>query len=550
MNSGESWRSYARRFRPHAWSVGWAVVAAAAQTALAAPVVLLVKYLFDRALPARDVGGLAAAAGAIAGLSLGGAALSLWSRRKTLEATKSVVSEYRAELLERVQQAPRAWHDKSARAELHDQLVQDTERVDVMSNALLSELLPAAASGAALLALLAWVSPPLGALLVVCGLLNYGANRAVAARLKRSADQFREAFGAFSAGVLFLAEKLELIRIQTAEEPARKRRKEEIEQLRRASTRFAWLDTLYGLMQANLALLAALAVLVGGGVLAMRGRISIGELIAFYAGLGLLRSATHAALAAIPRVTMGLRALAGLEELMRKPAEPPYRGKATCGFDGRVELEGVDFGYGERLVLRNVSGWIEPGRVTALAGPNGCGKTTVARLVLGYYRPGAGRVRASGQPYEEIEMEELRRQMGVVPQEALLFSGTVRENLTFGMTSASERSIEEALEFAAARAWLRSLAGGLEARIGEDGLQLSGGQRQRLMLARAWLRRPKLLILDEPGNHLDPAALSEVLGNLATARSRPAVLLISHDEELIRRSDRIWRLPGLEVAHG
>ena len=549
MTDRDAWRSYARRYRPHTWTVVWAGVAATAQTAVAAPIVLLVRFIFDRALPARDFGALAASAAGIAALSLAGSAVSLWSRRRTLDATKRVVAAYREELLDRVQQAPRAWHDGTARAALYDRLVQDTERVDVMSNATLSEFLPSVTAGTALLALLAWLSPSLGALLAVCGAAVYLANRAVAGRLRRSADSFRGAFAALSAGALFLVEKLDLIRMQTAEDVESERRRGEIERLRTASAAFAWLDTVYSLTQSNLALLSVLAVLLAGGALAMAGRMSLGALLAFYAGLSLLRSATHAAFAAVPRIAIGLRALAGLEELLHLPAVPPYTGRKACCFDGEVEFRDVEFGYTSHLVLRGLSGRIERGGVTALAGPNGCGKSTVARLVLGFYRPRAGLLLASGAPYDKIDLERLRREIGVVPQEPQFFPGTVRENLVYGTADVTAARIEEALEFAAARDWLDALPGGLGARIGEDGLWLSGGQRQRLVLARAWLRRPKLLILDEPGNHLDALGLQDVLRNLAAAPRRPAVLLISHDEELVSRADHVWRLSAMELRH-
>ncbi|MFN7999122.1 MAG: ABC transporter ATP-binding protein [Bryobacteraceae bacterium] len=549
MTDRDSWCSYARRYRPHTWTVVWAIAAAALQTAFAAPMVLLVRFLFDRALPHRDFGALAASAAGIAALSLAGSGVSLWSRRRTLEATKHVVAGYREELLDRVQQAPRAWHDGTARAALHDRLVQDTERVDVMSNAILSEFLPSAAAALALFALLAWLSPPLGALLLACGGAVYLANRAVAGRLRRSADNFREAFAALSAGALFLIEKLDLIRIHTAEKVESARRKGEIDSLRTASAAFAWLDAVFSLTQSNLALLSALAVLVAGGALAMAGRMSVGALLAFYAGLGLLRGVTHSALASIPRIAIGLRALAGLEDLLHQPMPQPYTGRAACRFDGTVEFHAVDFGYTDRLVLSGLSGSIEPGCVTALAGPNGCGKSTVARLVLGFYRPRAGRLLASGTPYDQIDMPGLRREIAIVPQEPQFFPGTVRQNLVYGVAEPTPSRIEEALEFAAAREWLDSLPERLETRIGEDGLWLSGGQRQRLVLARAWLRRPKLLILDEPGNHLDALALQEVFRNLAAAPHCPAVLLITHDEELVNRADRIWRLRALEFHH-
>ncbi|RME32466.1 MAG: ATP-binding cassette domain-containing protein, partial [Gammaproteobacteria bacterium] len=208
-----------------------------------------------------------------------------------------------------------------------------------------------------------------------------------------------------------------------------------------------------------------------------------------------------------------------------------------------VSLEQVSFGYDpQRPLLRDADLVIPAGSFTGLIGPSGAGKTTVADLIAGLQRPDRGRVLIDGRPLEEYDIHGWRSRIGYVPQELILFHDTVRRNITLGDPALDDGRIWQALEEAGAREFVEGLASGLDTVIGERGIRLSGGQRQRLAIARALVRRPRLLILDEATTALDPATEAAVCRTLRALAPAVTVLAISHQPRLVESADRLYRI--------
>ncbi len=178
------------------------------------------------------------------------------------------------------------------------------------------------------------------------------------------------------------------------------------------------------------------------------------------------------------------------------------------------------------------------GTRVALVGPNGAGKSTVVQLILGNLRPEAGRIYADGNSYEEIDLVRLRRAIGVVMQEPMLFSGTILENITYGCPDADADEVARAARLSTADSFIQRFPNGYQTVVGEHGFLLSGGERQRIALARAFLRRPKLLILDEHTNHLDAQSVSDLFQNLHELDDAPSIRVISHDATVVRWWER------------
>lgn len=207
---------------------------------------------------------------------------------------------------------------------------------------------------------------------------------------------------------------------------------------------------------------------------------------------------------------------------------------------GEIRFEKVTFAYeAERPVLKDLDLQISPGQVVALVGPSGAGKTTIAGLVPRLYDVQAGRVLVDDRDVRDFKQESLRSFMGFVPQETMLFAGTVRDNIAFARPEASEQEIRAAAQAANATGFIEALPEGYDTQVGEMGVRLSGGQQQRIAIARALLRNPRILILDEATSSLDQASEQVVHQALNTLLQGRTALIIAHRLSTVQNADRI-----------
>ena len=210
-------------------------------------------------------------------------------------------------------------------------------------------------------------------------------------------------------------------------------------------------------------------------------------------------------------------------------------------------MRDVHFAYDETPVLRGVSLEVPAGSFTALYGPSGVGKTTIADLMIGLHLPVSGIIEVDGVPLEHIDRKAWRRNIGYVPQEIFLFHDTIYRNVTLGDESLDRERVQAALRAAGAWEFVKARPGGLDEVIGEAGSMLSGGQRQRISIARALVHRPALLILDEPTAALDPATEQEILTTLHTLGRSVTILAISHQPALRDAAERVYYLQDGQV---
>ncbi len=232
------------------------------------------------------------------------------------------------------------------------------------------------------------------------------------------------------------------------------------------------------------------------------------------------------------------------ELLAEQPEAVPLAdaGGSAKRLRGDIVFEGVSFRYPSRpeiAVLRDVSLTAEPGQRVALVGPSGAGKSTIVSLLMRFYEPEQGRILIDGREAREYGLHELRGQMAIVPQDVLLFGGSIAENIAYGRPGAGEADIIEAARQANADEFICSFPDGYQTRVGERGVQLSGGQRQRVAIARAILRDPAILILDEATSSLDSASESLVLQALERLMQGRTSLIIAHRLSTVRGADRI-----------
>ena len=301
-------------------------------------------------------------------------------------------------------------------------------------------------------------------------------------------------------------------------------------------------------------------VLWSGASLLQSGRISIGEMTRFVLYTAFVAGAMGQFAELYSQVQKAVGASHRVRELLLEQPEFAIDTAATSSPPGQTHLRGevefseVRFRYPSRPeieVIKGISFSVQPGEKIALVGPSGSGKSTIISLLLRFYDPDTGELRLDGRPAREYPLAWLRNQMSIVPQEALLFGGTIYENIAYGRPGASEAEIMEAARQAHAHEFIAPFPQGYQTLVGERGVKLSGGQRQRVAIARAILKNPAILILDEATSSLDSE--SERLVQLALDRlmENRTTFMIAHRLATVRRADRILVIrDGLLVESG
>ena len=316
-------------------------------------------------------------------------------------------------------------------------------------------------------------------------------------------------------------------------------------------------NQLMSLLTPTVEFLAALAVTVivwFGGYEVVNGVITDGALVAF------LTYAVNLAnpVKRISRVYGAIqKAMAGADRvfaIMDMPETIVNRpgAKALPPVRGEVVFDDVTFAYEEgKEALSHVSFSAAPGQMIAFVGPSGAGKSTIANLIPRFYDVSAGAIRIDGHDVRDVTMESLRAQIGIVPQETMLFSATVRENIRYGRLDATEEEILQAAKDANAHEFIMALPEGYETKIGERGLNLSGGQRQRIAIARAILKDPRILILDEATSALDTESEKVVQAALDRLMIGRTSFVIAHRLSTVFNADQIYVIEGGRIhEHG
>jgi ABC-type multidrug transport system fused ATPase/permease subunit len=384
--------------------------------------------------------------------------------------------------------------------------------------------------------------PLLAAASVVFRIVSHGAYRAT-----------RERIAAVTA---YLQETLSGVRVVRSfgQEPRHAAAMTELNEANReANMKTVYLNASYFPAVELLSAVAVAAILLYGGSQTIDGAIQIGVIVAFVGYLQVFFEPIQQLSQLYTTYQQGMAALDKIFDLLdTRPDMVDAPGAIDPGtLRGEIEMEGVWFSYADEegdWALADVDLHVPPGQTLALVGATGAGKSTFAKLVARFYDPQQGHVLVDGHDLRGVRQQALRRQLGIVPQEGFLFSGSVRENIAFGRPEATLEEIETAAAAVGATEFIAALPEGIETQVGERGVQLSAGQRQLVAFARALLAEPRILILDEATSNVDVRTEKTIERGLERLLAGRTAIVIAHRLSTIRRAGKIVVLEGGRIA--
>ena len=540
----KEWKYYLGRYKNSYSGIILSTIVSVGLTGFVLPTIYIVKYVFDELLPSENYDILIWLGLALVVINLIGYGFTVYANHLALKTTKQVITEIRADLLDSCFRMARKHFTSLDLGKMHTSIVHDTQRLDVMSNALISQVVPHTVIVLVLAAVLLYLNWMLFLTMSIIVPFLLVLKRIVKGKQVARVNTYHDSFERFAKGTMHVLQRMDLIKTQSAETVEYKMQVSHVEAVKKDGYGTAFLNNAYRLMQSTITAQIGVLMLVLGGMAVGKGAMTIGALLAFYIAAARMSTSLNALFNAYPAFIEGGESLLTLYPILDFENSRERNDTEKVEFAGDLAFQSVAFSYEEKQVLSQVDFLIKQHSVTALIGANGVGKSTMVNLILGFYQPNAGRILLDNADYANLDYRHLREQFGVVLQDQFFFSGTIRENLTYGLLETSEDDINDACDFSNASEFIKKLPKGVDSKLGDNGVLLSGGQKQKIAIARAVLSKPKLLILDEPSNHLDNATVSVLIERIRSLDYKPTVLIITQDHQLAKDADVIFETTG------
>ncbi len=537
-----------RRYKPATWLIVLAVALGLGESLLSLLIPLMTKNLVDE---------LSASALAMSTIILLGAVFVIQTALSGVSVyTMSYVGQHligglRRDLWERVVRLPVPFFDRNSSGETMSRVTNDT---NVIKDFMISQVIPffggivSIIGGVALLLFIDW---RMTLLMLVAVPVAFLILWPLGSRMFKVSKAMQDETALFQGDLGRVLADIRLVKASLAEPVEQRQGDARIMRLFKLGLKEAKIVSLVTPLMMSIMLLILVMLIGYGGVRVAQGSLSGGALVAIILYMFQIVMPFTQMASFFTQFQKALGASERIAVLLSEKAEEEEDRKTAVASSGQLPIlfEQVSFGYSpERMLLHKLTLRLEPGQVTAFVGPSGTGKTTLFSLLERFYEPLSGVIRYGNTPIAMLELKEWRGRMAYVSQDSPMMAGTIRHNLMYGLESADEGRMKEALRQANLGEFVASLPQGLETEIGERGVKLSGGQRQRLAIARAILRDPDILLLDEATAHLDSDSehlVQEALQSLMKART---TLVIAHRLSTIRDADKIVVLEKGEIS--
>lgn len=526
------------------------MVLAVLRCVVIAPIPWMFKEMIDAHIPDGNLRGVFQLSGLFLVMLVLHYLFAVAGAKAIAEKMANLILQLRADIFDKLNELNFAFLDKQRSGRLLSKYAFDTQKVEMTMMQTMNQFLPNLLYSACITGLLVWMNWRLTIVLLLMIPLFAFMRTVFRDKIRERNERSRLSQEKLSGAASEVITALRLIRSFGQEDHVIRHVGSYSETYAQSRFDLTIINSIFGTFTYVSTQFLALVTVAGGAILVIQGQMTLGTLTAFMAGLPIIMMPIHLFVGMAEQYFSGQASYRSIQELLGSTYVEDWSGTQILpDQEGRVEFRDVTFAYdGDRPAVKNLSLTVAPGEHLALVGPSGAGKSTVTYLLLGLYQAQSGQILIDGVDQNELDMKDFRRHTAVVPQDSLILSGTIADNIRFARPDATDEEVREAARLANADEFIDEMTEGYETLVGERGVMLSGGQRQRISIARAILRNPRILILDEATSSLDTTSerlVQEALNRLATKRT---VITIAHRLSTIRDANRIVVLRHGEVV--
>jgi ATP-binding cassette, subfamily B, bacterial len=465
--------------------------------------------------------------------------LHTWLYAKTV---RNVELELRSALVRKLQQLSISYHTAMQSGRLQSKIMRDVEQIETLSSQLFITMITIILNIAVSVSVVAFKSR----IILVFFTATVPAAVLIMAifkgRIKKYNTVFRRDMEETSVRVMEMVELIPVTRAHALENRETEKMDRQLEHVAKSGLRLDMIQTLFGSVSWVSFQIFQVLCLAFTSIMASRGSISVGDVVMYQSYFTTIVGQISAVIGLLPIITKGLESVDSVGDiLLSGDVEDNGKKPKLTKVDGHIEMKDVYFAYPDSgtPVLRGINLDIPQGKTIALVGGSGAGKSTILNLVIGFLKPVKGHVCIDGCDLKSIDLKSYRTHLSVVPQQSILFTGTIRENITYGKENFSDEHLAEVVKAANLDDVIAEMPDGLNTMVSEHGGNLSGGQKQRISIARAFIRDPSILILDEATSALDSISerkIQDAIKNLVKGRT---TIIVAHRLSTIRNADSI-----------
>lgn len=456
-------------------------------------------------------------------------------------AIRNMEAGLRGALVRKLQQLSITYHKEMQSGRLQSKIMRDVEAIETLSQQLFTNVLTILLNLIVAFTVTGMRSRTVLIFFVICGPVAALTMVTFRNQIKRTNSSFRKEMETTSAKVMEMVELIPVTRAHALEEEEIGKMENQLSSVAKSGYRMDIVQANFGAVGWCVFQVFQVLCLGFTGYLAFHGQTTVGDITLYQTYFSTIVNQISSFINLLPIISKGLESVNSVGEVLLANDVENNKGKQKIkNVRGEFDFEDLCFAYdSNKPVLNHLNLHVAQGETIALVGESGAGKSTILNMVIGFNRPDSGRILLDGVDMDTINLHSYRKHIAVVPQTSILFSGTIRDNITYGISNVSEDKLNQIIEAANLKSFIDSLPDGLDTVVGEHGGKLSGGQRQRISIARALIRDPEIIILDEATSALDSISekeIQEALNNLTRNRT---TFIVAHRLSTIKGADKI-----------